>query len=119
LTGPKTRAAYLYKAGVLREGLELLQLVQVGDPALADTFNDEVAQRDVALQQPAPRRDAVCLVLKLVGPQLVPVLKRLPLDDVGVDLGNALGLQTKLSTRKKHSDRGRGKGGRIVFFKIV
>ncbi len=52
---------------VVREGLERAQLVEITLPAAADLRRDEIAQARVAGEEPAARRDAVCLVVELAG----------------------------------------------------
>ena len=44
--------------------------VEIGDPAVADRVGDQLRQRRVGQQQPAPRRDAVGLVVEPLGEHL-------------------------------------------------
>ena len=50
------------ESGVLGQGFETPQLVQVADPAVADGLADERRQPGIAGQEPAPGRNAVGLV---------------------------------------------------------
>ena len=43
------------EAGVVGQGHELLELAQVGDPAVADRLGDQPGQVGIGQQQPAPR----------------------------------------------------------------
>ena len=45
-------------------GSSLLQLPEIGHPAVADGLGDRAGERRVRQQQPAPRRDAVGLVVE-------------------------------------------------------
>ena len=62
------------KLFVIGMGLKLFKLVQVGNPAIADGFRDQLSQAGVTLQQPATGGNAISLVGELVGPQLIEVL---------------------------------------------
>ena len=57
---------------------------------LTNLFIDEISQGRVAHQQPPARRDAVRLVLELLGPELVEALEQVGLDQLGVDPGDAV-----------------------------
>ena len=79
------------KAPVVGQRLQLAQLVEVGDPAVADGLGDRAGQRRVRQQQPAPRRDAVGLVVETLGKHLGQILDRLRAQQLGVDRGHAVG----------------------------
>ena len=49
---------------IVGEQLQLAQAIEVGDPAVADALGDQRRERGVGVQQPAPRRDAVGLVVE-------------------------------------------------------
>ena len=51
-------------------GRSCCSCVEVGDPAVADRLGDQLGQGGVGHQQPAPRRDAVGLVVEALGEQL-------------------------------------------------
>ncbi len=52
----------------VRQRLQFLQLAQVGHPGVADLAADERAHAGVGVCHPAPRRDAIGLVVELVRP---------------------------------------------------
>eukprot|EP00047_Mylnosiga_fluctuans_P003292 m.228426 g.228426 ORF g.228426 m.228426 type:complete len:867 (+) comp11740_c0_seq1:45-2645(+) len=76
--------------GVVSQRAQRGKLVQVLDPRLANALGDERGEGHVALQQPAARRDAVGLILELLGPQLEEVLERGVLKNLGVQAGDAV-----------------------------
>ena len=55
--------------------LELLQLVQIGDPVLSDLLDDHICQRGIRQQQPSSGGDTVSLVLELFREELVEVFE--------------------------------------------
>ena len=75
---------------VLEERLELAKLLQVGDPAGADLVGDQLGEGRIGLEEPTARRDAVSHVVEVVGHQLVEVLEERRLEDLGVELGDAV-----------------------------
>ena len=62
LVGPLGAREALAKGAVLGQRRHGLELLEIGQPARADRFGDQVRQIRVALAQPAPRGDAVGLV---------------------------------------------------------
>ena len=56
-----------------REAFEVAQARQVGDPLVADRAVNQPRQFRVGLQQPAPLRHAVGLVVEAFGPELIKV----------------------------------------------
>jgi Carbohydrate phosphorylase len=52
-------AESVVKAPVVRQGFELRQLAEVGNPAFASGVSDRAGERPVRQQQPVARRDAV------------------------------------------------------------
>ena len=76
--------------GVVLKLLELLQLKGVLQPAVANGLGHEFGIGGVGLGKEATVRDAVGLVVELLGRQGVEVLEHDVLDDVGVDLGHAV-----------------------------
>jgi hypothetical protein len=58
------------------EGVELVQLTEIGHPAVADRPRDRAGQRRVRQQQPAARGDAVGLVVEALRKHLGQVLDR-------------------------------------------
>ena len=84
-------AEVVAKALVVGQRLELAQLTEVGDPAVADGLGDGAGERRVGQQQPAPRRDAVGLVVEPLGKHLGQVLDRHRAQQPGVNGGHAVG----------------------------
>ena len=92
------------KAPVVGQRLELAQLAEVGDPAIADGLGDRAGQRRVGQQQPAPRRDAVGLVVETLGKHLGQVLDRLRAQQLGVNGGHAVGAVRADDRQVGHAD---------------
>ena len=81
---------FLLELGVLRKLFELLEFIEILDPAFADLGGDEFRHSRVCLADPATRRHAVRLVVELFGPQFVEVLEERRLQEVGVERGHAV-----------------------------
>ena len=79
------------KAASSASGTSLLELSQVGDPAVADRLGDQAGEVGVGQQEPAPGRDAVGLVVEPLGEHLGQVVRRRSSAAAGVDLGDAVG----------------------------
>ena len=92
------------KALVVGQRLELAQLAEVGDPAVADGLGDRAGERRVRQQQPAPRRDAVGLVVEALGKHLGQVLDRRRAQQLGVDRGHAVGAVRADDGQVGHAD---------------
>ena len=73
-----------------RELFELLEFVELDDPLVADGFGDELREGGVRLEQPAARRDAVRDVHELLRPELVEILEERFLENLRVELGDAV-----------------------------
>ena len=80
----------LQERGVVLVLLELGQLVRVTEPALAQHVADELRVLGVRVAEEAAVRDAVRLVVELLGRQLVEVVQRRRLEDAGVQCGDAV-----------------------------
>ena len=80
----------LQELGVVLETFKLLQLIGVLEPAIANGLGHELGIGGVGLGKEATVRDAVGLVVELLGRQGIEVLEHDVLDDVRVDLGNAV-----------------------------
>ena len=80
----------LQELGVVLELLELLQLKGVLEPAVANGLGHELGIGGIGLGKEATVRDAVGLVVELLGRQGIEVLEHDVLDDVGVNLGHAV-----------------------------
>ena len=63
------------KALITNQRLEFAKLIEIGDPTLADGGGDEAGQPRVALEQPAPGRDSVRLVVEAAWKELMEVGK--------------------------------------------
>ncbi len=66
------------------------QLVEVRDPRAAQSLGDHLGQARVGEQQPAPRRDAVGLVVEALGEEAGEVGQQVRLDQLRVQLGHAV-----------------------------
>ena len=85
-------------------GLSLLNCAEVGDPAVADGLGDGAGERRVGQQQPAPRRDAVGLVVEALGKHLGQVLDRGRAQQLRVDRGHAVGAVRADDGQVGHAD---------------
>ena len=68
----------------------MLQLVEVGDPALADCAGNQPRQARIAEHHPASRRHAIGLVLEFLGPQLVEIAQHVGLQQLRVQRRHAI-----------------------------
>ena len=86
---------------------QLAQNLGVRDPSVgvSDPLGDDFAQFWVAKCQPPSRRDAVGFVLELVARRFLQTLKRERLDDIGVNLRDAIDGQTCDAAQVSHSHR--------------
>ena len=80
----------LKELGIVLELFEFLQLKGVLKPAVANGLGHELGVGGVGLGKEATVRDAVGLVVELLGRQGIEVLEHDVLDDVGMDLGHAV-----------------------------
>ena len=92
------------KALVVGQRLELAQLAEVGDPAVADGLGDRAGERRVRQQQPAARRDAVGLVVEALGKHLGQVLDGRRAQQLGVNRGHAVGAVRADDGQVGHAD---------------
>ena len=83
-------AHLLQEGGVVLEFDELGELVGVIEPARADGLGDELGIGRVRFGEEATVRDAVRLVVELLGGEHVEVFQSVALQDVGMDLGHAV-----------------------------
>ena len=90
LVGALGGAHGLQELGVVLETFKLLQLKGVLQPAVANGLGHELGVGGVGLGKEATVRDAVGLVVELLGRQGIEVLEHDVLDDVGVDLCHAV-----------------------------
>ena len=92
------------KAVVVGQRLELAQLAEVGDPAVADRLGDRAGERRVRQQQPASRRDAIGLVVEPLGKHLGQILDRHRAQQLGVNCGHAVGAVRADDGQVGHAD---------------
>jgi hypothetical protein len=94
--GERLLVAALHRGEARAEGgivdvlLEALEALEIGDPLVADALGDERGEARVAGLEPAPRGDAVGLVVEALRPELVEVAEQVALDELGVELGDAV-----------------------------
>ena len=84
--------------------LHLPQLRKVGVPARADVFIDLLRHIGIVEEHPAAGRDAVRDVDELFGEALVPILEGIRLQDVGVDLRDAVDVRGDVDGKVRHVD---------------
>ena len=84
------------------------ELTEVGNPIGADGLGDRASQGRVCQQQPAPRRDAVGLVVEALGKHFGQVLDRLGAEQLGVNRGHAVGAVRADDRQVGHADLPRG-----------
>src|SRR5208337_1418466 len=65
----------LSKGAVIGKLFQFAQLFEIGDPAIADCFGDQTRERRIGLQEPAPRRYPVRLVVEFRWPMLGEIAK--------------------------------------------
>ena len=88
---------------VVDQRLELAQLVQIADPALADALRDAVCEARIGQHHPAPRRHAVGLVAELLRPQLGEVVEHVALEQLGVQRRHAVDGMTADAREVRHA----------------
>ena len=89
---------------IVGERFQGAQLLQVGDPAVADGLGDQCGQGRVGLEQPAARRHAVGLVIKFLRPELVEVGDQGRLDEFGVHGRDAVDRVAADNRQVRHAD---------------
>ena len=85
-------------------GQQLFQLSGILAEAGADELLDQAGQGGVALQQPAAEGDAVCLIVEFLGVQLVETVQLGVLQDLGVQVGHAVGGVGEVDVHVGHVD---------------
>ena len=71
-------------------GFELPQPIEIGEPAVSDRGADQVRQRRICLQQPAPLRNTVGLVVEPFRTELKEVRRQRCLDQFGMNCGDSV-----------------------------
>ena len=80
----------LAESGVVAQRQDVLDLLDVVTPAVADALIQQRGQARIGQHQPAARRDAVGDGRELLGHDGIVVLERLLLEDLAVQLGHAV-----------------------------
>jgi hypothetical protein len=84
---------------------QLRQRGQVGwHPARAEPPRDQAGEARVRVQKPAPRRDAVGLVVEALGPELVKISQEILHDEIAVQLGHAVDAVRADGREVRHAD---------------
>ena len=89
---------------VVRQGDDLLELGEVGHPAVADRVGDQAGQVGVGQEEPAPGRHAVGLVVEPLGEDLGEVGDDGRPQQPRVDLGHAVGAVRADDRQVGHAD---------------
>ena len=84
--------------------LELLELVEIDDPAVADGVGDHRGERRIREQEEAPLRDAVGLVVEPVGEERGEVGHDGPLEQLRVNRRHAVGAVRADDGEVRHAD---------------
>src|SRR5262249_2551685 len=79
------------RKAVLGKWLQLAQFAQIDDPALTDRVANCASECGIGQEQPAPRCDAVGLILKALGKHLGQVFNRGRAKQFGVNCRDAVG----------------------------
>ena len=82
---------------------ELLHLGEVRDPLVADALRDPVGEQRVRVKQETALRDAVGLVVELLGRELVEVAERLLLENFGVNLRDTVDREGCRAGHERHA----------------
>ena len=90
LVGQLNLGKTLQKGLVLLVAQQILQLVGVGAPAVANGLVNQLGQKRIGLHQKTPRRNAVGFVVKLIRRQLVKIFHHIVLQNLGVQSGHAV-----------------------------
>ena len=87
---------------ILLEGQQLLKLCRVLLPAGADLLGDPLGQQGVAVDEPPPVGDAVCLVVELLRVDLGKGLELGGAEDLGVQGGHAVDREAVVDVHVGH-----------------
>ena len=83
-------APLLLKLWIIGKRFELAKLVQVAQPAVADTFGNDLGKAGIADGHEAARCHAVCHVAKFLRPELGEIAQDCLPEQVGVQLRDAV-----------------------------
>ena len=87
---------------VVNHGLQVCQLIQILQEVTADAVLEELGQLGVAQAHPAAGGNAVGLVLEPFGEHLIPVVEQIVLQNLAVDLGNAIDVAAHINGQVRH-----------------
>ena len=79
------------EVAVVGQRPQVPQLVEIGRPPFADRLGDGAGEQGIGHQQPAPRRDAVGLVVEALGKHGREIADRHAAQQIGMDGGHAIG----------------------------
>ena len=65
------------EGGILCIRHQLFQLIQIGNPTLADGFGNQLCQLRIGMEQPSSLGNAVCFVIEFFGIQLIKIMQLL------------------------------------------
>ncbi|OQA24790.1 MAG: hypothetical protein BWY59_02034 [Verrucomicrobia bacterium ADurb.Bin345] len=98
------RAEPRLELGIFHHRLKPLQLLEVGDPAVADFFRDQLRKAGIGLEQPPALRDAVRLVVELSGIQLAEVAEQFRPEQFGMQRGHPVDAVAAHDGEMSHAD---------------
>ena len=94
----------LQECRILCIGKELLKLLCVCLPLLADLLGDQFGQLRIALHDPSAESDAIGLVVELLGIELVEIVELGILEDLRVESGDAVDGMAVVNVHVRHVD---------------
>ena len=97
-------APFLPESGIVGQRLQLAQLVEVFEPAVADAPGDELCQRRIGNGQETPRRDAVGDVAEFLRPQLGEIAQDGLLQQIRVQSRDAVDVVAADRGQMRHAD---------------
>src|ERR1700722_2532480 len=92
------------EGGILSAGLQLLEVLQVADPAIPDLAGHQLRLFGIAHGQPTPRCHPVGHVDEFIGPQIVEVTEQVVLQQLRVQFGDAIDVLASHACKVGHSD---------------
>ena len=87
---------------IIDHGLQLCQPVQVFEKIAADAVFDHLGQLGVTKAHPAAGRDTVGLILEPLREGLIPGMEHIVLEDLTVDLGDAVNIGANIDAQVCH-----------------
>ena len=89
---------------VIHVYFQFLHMGQIRDPLVADLVCYPLGQVRIAVKKESSLRDAVGLIVELLGEHLIEVLEFLGHEDSGVQLGNAVYREARHDGKVRHAD---------------